>query len=687
MSSPNFPTSRRRSRSDFRLIAAVICLALVAMTLFQVVISPAADASVPSQSCPPYCGKVAAGDPLLLPYVTVNPGLGWLALPATGVKSYANTLKRNLLGPENHGIVANVAAARWTWLNSQFLLLIVLVSSDSLSRLQLENPAHNAQELCAASRGEPSSQLVPIAGVPESVSGLCTFESGSSFRGATVVAFKRANVAVLIEISTKSQNAIGATVAASAAKQQYAALPSGGVYVSSNGLDYGLLLIWLLILAAIVFCVIASIRRSGSWTGPFEAFAGSLRRRGLALGISLVAVVGAMAFAMVDASLLHGFGQWYEAGFNDFWRAWATSADMTYSGGYGHIYALNVALETAPAWLVVIAPISRMAFGLPFPYPSAVLYPNAFWLAGPLFLSAMALPICAGDRWMQYMGVTDIRRRLTVLGAMAITLPPIALFGHSEDLIALGGMLYGLIAALEGRHRAAGWWIGTALAFQFLAFLAVPFALLLLKRRRWLGAIIPMVIVPVSVLIVPLASEPLQTLRQLVHQQVFFDLGFISPSWYLDPGVGAFIRVLVALAAIPAAFVLARVLPQDRHAAANLVLWTLALLFALRVCEPELVPYFLAPPLALLPISASRAPWWRLIGASGLAVWINWWLHDPVQGRWSAWLFLVAQLGVTAWLGFPGATSYPATLEDSTKKRVTSERRPRRYAQSKPRVA
>jgi hypothetical protein len=638
------------------LITSVICVALVAAAVLQVVDSPAAHASAPTESCPPYCGKVAAGDPLLIPYMTVNPGLGWLALPASGVESYANDLKRNLLSGPNDGVVANVAAAKWTWIDARYSLLMVLVSSASLVRLHLGSPAQNAQFLCSASRGEPSSQLAPVAGVPGSVSGLCTFKSGSSFRGATVVAFERSNVAVLMEISTKSQTAIASSVTATAAQQQFDSLPSGGVFVSTNGLDWAFVAIWLLILAVIILCLIATIRRRKSWTGPFDALAAAFGRRNLALGMTLVAVVGAMAFSMLDFSLLHGVGQWYEAGFNDFWRSWASSSYMTYSGGYGHIYALNTALETAPAWLFTIAPVSRLAFGLPFPYPSAVLYPNAFWLAGPVFLGAMVLPMCAGDRWMQYLSVTDIRRRVTVLSVMAITLPPIALFGHSEDLIALGAMLYGLIAALEGRSRAAGVWLGVAFAFQFLAILAIPIALVLLKRRQWLEAIVPMVIVPLIVLVVPLSTEPSATLRQLLHQQVFFDMGFISPTWYLDPGVGAFIRVVVALAAIPAAFVLARLLPEDKKASADIVLWTLALLFALRVCEPELLPYFLAPTLALFPISASRGPWWRLAGASVLAVWLNWWLHDPVQGRWLEWLFLIAQLAALGWLGWPSSS-------------------------------
>ena len=187
-----------------------------------------------------------------------------------------------------------------------------------------------------------------------------------------------------------------------------------------------------------------------------------------------------------------------------------------------------------------------------------VLYPTAFLVVGPLFLGCMALPICAADRWLSYMGVTDLGRRVAVLGTMAVTLPPIALYGHAEDLVALGAMLYGLVASLDGRHRAAGWWLGVALAFQFLAFLAVPIALVLLKRRQWLGAIVRMIVVPLSVMVVPLAIEPKSTLLQIFHQKVYDDFGFISPTWHLDPGVGSIIRGVVALAAIPAALIVAR---------------------------------------------------------------------------------------------------------------------------------
>ena len=223
------------------------------------------------------------------------------------------------------------------------------------------------------------------------------------------------------------------------------------------------------------------------------------------------------------------------------------------------------------------------------------------------------------------MGVTDLRRRVIVLGTMAVTLATPAVGGHPEDLVALGAMLYGVVAALEGRHRAVGWWLGTALAFQFLAFFAVPIALVLLKRRQWLGAVVPMVLVPLSVMFVPLISAPSATVSQVLHQKVFDVLGNITPIWNLDPGVASVVRGLIALAAIPAGVVVWRALPKDRRAAANLVVWILALLFALRAFEPELPMYFLAPALALPAISAVA----KALVAARLHV-CSWYLADLV---------------------------------------------------------
>jgi hypothetical protein len=129
--------------------------------------------------------------------------------------------------------------------------------------------------------------------------------------------------------------------------------------------------------------------------------------------------------------------------------------------------------------------------------------------------------------------------------------------------------------------------------------------------------------------------------------------------------VAAYIRSAVALLAIPAALLLARFLPASRRQGAALVVWTVAVLFAFRVFEPELFPYFMAPALALLPIAAARLPWWRLASVCALSFWITWWLHIAVQAKWSLFLILVAQLCLLAGLAFPGR---PARSRDEPMK-------------------
>jgi hypothetical protein len=644
-----------RKRGLAFLFSSIVAAAVVAPVLQLAMSQPAAAmpaTSVAVPQCPPDCGRVAAGDALLVPYVTSNPGPGWLSLPDNSVQAYADQLRQRLEAPGN-GTVTNVASARFEWETGQYQLLIALVSSSSFTKLHLESLQADAQDLCEVSRGVPQGALKPVQGIEQSVYGECIFpQRNSPYTGATIVTFKRANVIGLLLITSTTSVSLTSSTIATAARTQYFYLPAGGVLVS-KGSDLELNVLWLCIFATLILCIVLCVRRRGTWRGPIDAIVEAFGRRKIALGVTVLGVVGAMAFAMLNSSLLHGSGQWFNAKFGDLWASWASSADTTFGGGYGHVFALNAGLETAPTIQVLMAPIARIAFNLSFPYPGVVLYPTAFLVVGPLFLGCMALPICAADRWMSYMGVTDLGRRVAVLGTMAVALPPIALYGHAEDMLALGAMLYGLVACLDGRHRAAGWWLGAALAFQFLAFLAVPIALVLLRRRHWSGAIVRMIVVPLSVMVVPLAVEPKSTLLQIFHQKVYDDFGFIGPTWHLDPGVGSIIRGIVALASIPAALIVARRLPGDRQGAANLVVWALGALLALRVLEPELVPYFLAPALALGPVSASRASWWRLALTCAGAVWLTWWLHAPTFGRWLPWLFLVAQLCVFGWLAYP----------------------------------
>ena len=62
------------------------------------------------------------------------------------------------------------------------------------------------------------------------------------------------------------------------AQRQYRTLPVGGVLVS-NGFDLDLVVLWLVLLAALVFGVIAFARKKNSWRAPLDAAVVALRRR------------------------------------------------------------------------------------------------------------------------------------------------------------------------------------------------------------------------------------------------------------------------------------------------------------------------------------------------------------------------------------------------------------------------
>ena len=119
--------------------------------------------------------------------------------------------------------------------------------------------------------------------------------------------------------------------------------------------------------------------------------------------------------------------------------------------------------------------------------------------------------------------------------------------------------------------------------------------------------------------------------------------------------MAAYIRAAVALAAIPAAFVLARFMPRAAARAPPSLSGRWRCSSPCEVFEPELFLYFLTPALALFPISASRLP---LVAAGRgrcvLAFWLTYWFHVAIRAEWSLWLILLAQLALLAGSPFPG---------------------------------
>ena len=653
------------SSDPLLVLVAIVCrrrtvLPLLILTVTASPATAATDRSTLARGrvphCPPDCGAVAAGDPLLVGFMTANPGDGWQAFPAAESQSYVNTLRRNLsrLAPT---ATTNVAAARWKSVTGDYSLLITLVSSTSLAKVRLQSPLGNAADLCSSARRGPCRLAHTHLRHPRRGGGHlrvpAQFHDQGRGRRRLRPGQRRRPHRGQLRVENRrrpSHHRAGRPPAVRGPPagwgprlERWSSMSNGSSFGSASSPRW----------------------RSASWPAPAEEGVGGDPSRPSPRpsdggrwpsGCPSLAVIGAMAFSMLDSTVMRGFGEWYGlATFGDFWQNWADAAHMTFAGGFGHVYVLDSSLETAPALQVITAPIARLAFGLSFPYPSAVLYPTAYWVAGPLFLGGMALPICAGDRWLSGMGVTDIRRRLTVLGVMAITLPPIPLSGHPEDLIALGAMLYGLAAAFDERPRATGWWLGVALAFQPFAFLAIPIAFIFLKRRQWLTALGPMLAVPLAFLIVPVIADPSVTVAQLLHQKVYDVFGYIGPTLEPRPGGGGLHPLGGGPGRHPGGD-RAGAIPARRAAGRGQPSWSGPWPCSSRSgssspsCSPTSWP----------------RPWpWRPSARRGCRggdsprsarsrVWLTWWLHIAIQAKWSLWLILVAQLCLFGWLAYPG---------------------------------
>ena len=109
---PRARPARPRARLALGLAVAACLVMAMAAPVLGLGETPAGAATLQAPPCPPECGFVAAGDALLVPYVTVNPGPGWFALPADEVQSYVTSLRHNLSRSGHNGTDVNVAAAR-----------------------------------------------------------------------------------------------------------------------------------------------------------------------------------------------------------------------------------------------------------------------------------------------------------------------------------------------------------------------------------------------------------------------------------------------------------------------------------------------------------------------------------------------------------------------------------------------
>jgi hypothetical protein len=361
---------------------------------------------------------------------------------------------------------------------------------------------------------------------------------------------------------------------------------------------------------------------------------------------------------------------------------WATlaAAQRLLHGNLGGLYTPPTRLVTFPGAAVILVPVVALidAAGLSLQVQNAHnLHPPVWLVAGPYEIALSAIALFAADALAEHLGA-DRGRRALLAGASAVALWSVSVrWGHPEDAVAVGLLLYGILALSKSATGRAAWLCGAAVAIQPLVLLALPVVAVVVEPRRLAGFVARAAAPTVVVLGAAAAANWTATFHAVTSQPNWITVDQTTPWATLAPGTGSGqsvaagpARLLAILVACGCALVAGRRWRAARGAPAWSaqtladVLWWTALALALRsVFEPVMVAYYLWPALAVALIAASR-DWSRLIPTSIAAAALTLASQLTLHGPWTWWTPMTAGLGLTLFLARVPAGLPQAAMEE-----------------------
>ncbi len=342
----------------------------------------------------------------------------------------------------------------------------------------------------------------------------------------------------------------------------------------------------------------------------------------------------------------------------------------------GGLYTQPTGLVSLPGAAVILVPVAAIidAAGLSLQAPGPHNAQPPVWLvAGPYQIAVSAVTLFAADAIAERLGVTRLKRA-ALAAAGAVTLWSVAvLWGHPEDAVAVGLLLFAILALADARAGRSAWLTGAAIAVQPLVLLALPVILMAIEPRRVPGFLGRAAAPGALLLAAAAAANWSATIHAVTSQPNWPGVDHPTPWNSLAPHLsgGAVAagpaRALTVVVACGCALVAGRRWRAARHNAPwspeilREVVWWVALALALRsVFEPVMVAYYLWPVLAVALIAASRS-WPCLIATSVVTSTLTFVSQATWRGSWTWWTPLVAGLAITLLLArIPPRQSAPA---------------------------
>jgi hypothetical protein len=407
-------------------------------------------------------------------------------------------------------------------------------------------------------------------------------------------------------------------------------------------------------------------------------------RLGRRLGNRLFPLLAALVLAAVGlAGTIWGpryYGKTAWALPDDLWATMIAAQRLVHLNLAG-LYTPPTALVSLPGTAVIMVPLVALAdlAGLPLVMPHGP-YPALWLLAGPYEVGVSAVALFAADALAERLGATRPRRFVLAAAGAAALWSVTVRWGHPEDAVAIGLLLYAVDSQAAQRTSRAAWLAGAAVAVQPLVLLALPvLAVPVLAGpgavRRLSGFAIRVAALPAIALAVAVAANPAATLHAVTSQPNSPRIDHPTPWIYLAPHQAGDLvaagpaRILALVAACGCAVLAYRGLADrgladrgladrglaDRGLAA--LLWWIAVALAVRsVFEPVMVAYYLWPPLAVALIAAC-ADWARLLRTAAVVVALTFFSQIWWRNPWAWWTPMVAGLILALYLARPAPAS------------------------------
>jgi hypothetical protein len=352
------------------------------------------------------------------------------------------------------------------------------------------------------------------------------------------------------------------------------------------------------------------------------------------------------------------------------------------------LYTAPTNLVSFPGAAVILVPVAAImdAAGIAIHAGRQGTHPTGWLVAGPLETLLAGIALFGADALAERLGVSKLKR-FVLAAASATALWNVSVrWGHPEDAVAVGLLLYAALALSDDRPSRAAWLAGFAVSVQPLALLAFPILAAAIEPKRLPGFLARAATPSLAMLAAAAAANWTATIHAITnqpnapnidHPTPWIYVSFLAPHLSGGSVAAGPARALAVLVACGCGVVTWRRWQTARLAGAwcpddlAALLWWIAVTLALRtVFEAVMVSYYVWPPLAVALVAASR-DWIRLLPASVTAIVLTFLAQGSWRNPWLWWTPVVVVLALTLAFAKPAGSPAPQVLPEPGEQFVT----------------